>query len=302
MSVDTLEHQVDDLAEAIQENRPLRPGSYRVLLGDEALQFESVVLHDPIVLGRQLIETANAKPVDEHAALAWLASGDIEDIRLDEPFDLRARGAERVLVVRSDRSFRFKIDDNDLEWPFACISGTVLKRLAALPSNYNLWQEVAGGHDIKIGDKDLIRLDVPGVERFISLIDQTTEGLEGLPEEDRAYLSHSGAGYEVISRGGQTGVVLSALQLPPGKFNAEVVDVLFLLPTGYPDTAPDMFYTAPRLTLASNGALPKATNVQHQFGDRTWQRWSRHNPSWRAGIDGLRTMIARATTAFAEAR
>ncbi|MEM7432634.1 MAG: multiubiquitin domain-containing protein [Pseudomonadota bacterium] len=302
MSVDALEHNVDDLAEAVRENRPLRPGTYRVLLGDDSLQFEPIVLNDPIVLGRQLIEAAEAKPVDEHAALAWLASGDFEDIRLDEPFDLRARGAERVLVVRSDRSFRFKIDENDLEWPFACISGAALKRLAALPPNYNLWQEVAGGHDIKIGDKDLIRLDAPGVERFISLIDQTTEGMAGLPEEDRAYLSRAGTGFEVLSQGGQTGVVLSEMPLPPGKFNAEVVDVLFLLPTGYPDAAPDMFYTAPRLTFATNGALPKATNVQHQFANRTWQRWSRHNTSWRAGIDGLRTMVARATTAFAEAR
>jgi hypothetical protein len=33
-----------------------------------------------------------------------------------------------------------------------------------------------------------------------------------------------------------------------------------------------------------------------------WQRWSRHNNSWRPGVDGLHTMIKRIEHALAKAK
>ena len=142
---------------------------FRVQIGDEGLNFKARRFHDPVVLGRQMIEATGAKPVDEHAVVAILNNGDFEDIRLDEPYNLSARGAEKVLVFRTDRSFKFKIDDRDLEWPRACISGFVLKKIAALPVGHTLWLEIRGGQDREIADHDLIRLDEPGVEKFFSL-------------------------------------------------------------------------------------------------------------------------------------
>jgi Prokaryotic E2 family E/Multiubiquitin len=247
-----------------------------------------------------LIEAADGHPVDEHVAIAILPNGDFEDIRLDESYDLRGRGAEKVLVARTDRVFKFKIDDKDLEWPRACISGFVLRKLADLPENYNLWQEIPGQQDRKIADNDVINLDAKGVERFISLIDQTTEG-DTLPSFDQIFLVDHGYQFDVVHEGRETGIILKSLELPEGKFNVEAADILVLLPAGYPDCAPDMFYASPHLTLA-NGQVPKACTVQHTFAGRVWQRWSRHNNAWRPGIDGLRTMVARIKTALAEAR
>ncbi len=274
---------------------------FAVLIADEGLTFEKHVFDDPKVLGRQLIEAAGGTPVDEYLAIAILPNGDLEDIRLDESYDLRAGGVEKVLVARSDRSFRFKIDDADLEWPRACISGLVLRKLAKLPSNYNLWQELPGQHDRKIADTDFIDLGAPGVERFVSLIDQTTEG-DALPSKDQAFLAGQGYDFDVVVEGGTTGIVLKSVVLPVGKFNSQMADILILLPTGYPDCPPDMFYVSPKLTLASTGLLPKACEVEHHFGGRAWQRWSRHSDAWRPGIDGLRTMVARVQTALVEAR
>lgn len=274
---------------------------FAVLIADEGLTFEKHVFDDPKVLGRQLIEAAGGTPVDEYLAIAILPNGDLEDIRLDESYDLRAGGVEKVLVARSDRSFRFKIDDADLEWPRACISGFVLRKLAKLPSNYNLWQELPGQHDRKIADTDFIDLGAPGVERFVSLIDQTTEG-DALPSNDQAFLAGHGYDFNVVAEGGTTGLVLKSVVLPAEKFNCEVADILILLPRGYPDCPPDMFYVSPKLTLAGTGKVPKACEVEHRFGGRVWQRWSRHNNAWRPGVDGLRTMVARVQTALAEAR
>ncbi|OWU67596.1 multiubiquitin domain-containing protein [Phaeobacter sp. 22II1-1F12B] len=279
-----------------QGNDPRFP----VFIADEGLNFKKHFFDDPKVLGRQLIEAADGHPVDEHVAIAILPNGDFEDIRLDESYDLRGRGAEKVLVARTDRVFKFKIDDKDLEWPRACISGFVLRKLADLPKNYNLWQEIPGQQDRKIADSDVINLDAKGVERFISLIDQTTEG-DTLPSFDQTFLVDHGYQFDVVQEGRETGIILKSLELPEGKFNVEAADILVLLPAGYPDCAPDMFYASPNLTLA-NGQVPKACTVQHTFAGRVWQRWSRHNNAWRPGIDGLRTMVARIKTALAEAR
>jgi len=273
---------------------------FRVLISDETLNFKRHVFDDPKVLGRQLIEAAGGRPVDEHVAIAILPNGDFEDIRLDESYDLRGRGAEKVLVARTDRVFKFKIDDKDLEWSHACISGLVLRKLADLPANYNLWQEIPGQQDRKIADSDVINLDAKGVERFISLIDQTTEG-DTLPSFDQAFLADHGYQFDVVQEAGKTGIILKSLELPEGKFNVEAADILVLLPAGYPDCAPDMFYASPHLMLAS-GQVPKACNAQQAYAGRVWQRWSRHNNAWRSGIDGLRTMVARINTALAEAR
>lgn len=280
-----------------QEKNP----RFAVLIADENLDFKKHVLDDPKVLGRQLIEVAGGHPVDEHVAIAILPNGDLEDIRLDESYDLRGHGAEKVLVTRSDRSFKFKIDDSDLEWPRACITGFVLRKLAKLPVNYNLWQEIPGQHDRKISDTDVINLAEAGVERFVSLIDQTTEG-DALPSKDQIFLSGHGYDFDVVVEGGNTGIVLKSVKLPAGKFGCKTADVLILLPKGYPDCSPDMFYVSPKLTLAGTGQVPKACTAEHHFGGRVWQRWSRHNNAWRPGVDGLRTMVARVQTALAEAR
>jgi len=142
---------------------------FRVQIGDENLNFKLKQFEDPIVLGRQIIGASGATPVDEHATIAILENGDFEDIRLDESYDLRARGVEKVLVFRTDRSFKFKINNRDLEWPRACVSGYVLKKIAELPAGHSLWLEVRGGQDREIADDDLISLDEAGVEKFFSL-------------------------------------------------------------------------------------------------------------------------------------
>ena len=103
----------------------------------------------------------------------------------------------------------------------------------------------------------------------------------------------------MVSDGAHTGVIFKQLPLPSGKLNHATADVLVLLPPGYPDVAPDMFYCDPWLTLQSVGRYP--TCADHAFQGRSWQRWSRHN-TWRPGIDGLHTMLKRIEHALAEAK
>ena len=114
-----------------------------------------------------------------------------------------------------------------------------------------------------------------------------------LPPEDRRYLDNKGINFEEIEDAHQKGVVLRDYPLPIGRFDAEVVDILILLPPGYPDMKPDMFHTLPWERLASSNQYPCRADHPILFAGQQWQRWSRHNSQWRAGIDGIHTMLKR---------
>jgi hypothetical protein len=276
---------------------------FQILIGDAELNFRQIEIPDPIVTGRQIIEAAGARPVDEHLAIALLQDGALETLREEELFDLRAKGAEKVLIFRTDRSFRFKVDDREREYGTNLISGRVLKTLAGVnPATHDVYQEIRGGEDLLIRNADLVDLSKPGVEKFFTAIAQTTEGLSiFLPPRDVAYLSSRGIAYEDGSDAGRAGIVLKDMPLPEGKFGVTTVDVLVILPPGYPDCPPDMFYCLPWLKLRQTGSDPRAASTAHAFRGQTWQRWSRHNNAWRPGVDGIHTMVKRIERALAEA-
>lgn len=119
-----------------------------------------------------------------------------------------------------------------------------------------------------------------------------------LPSKDRRYLVSRGIAYREVEHGGQKGVVLTDFPLPDGKFQVSLADILIVLPPGYPDTPPDMFYAVPHLLLVAGNRAPRATQARLNFEGQHWQRWSRHNNQWRPGSDGLWTMLKRVESAL----
>jgi hypothetical protein len=154
--------------------------SHRVLVGGPDLNFRSVTLPDPVPTGRQLLDAAGARPAEEHLVFQLLPNGELEELRLDETTDLRARGIERFVVFRESASWRIEIDGRVLEWGAEVISGRTLKSLAGVdPDRYGLWLEVRGaGDDRPITNDELVRVSEPGLERFFTGIQETTEGCE----------------------------------------------------------------------------------------------------------------------------
>ena len=159
----------DDLGNALREGRALRPArGYRFLLAQGDLNFQSRVVSDPVPLGRQLLEAAALDPRDGYSLIAILPSGDFEDVRLNEPFDLRERGAERFIAFQTDRDFKLTLNDHELLWGKPVISGTVLYGLAKPGEGEAVFLEVPGGEDRLIEHGELIDLVQPGIERFIT--------------------------------------------------------------------------------------------------------------------------------------
>jgi len=159
----------DDLGDALREGRSLRPArGYRFLLAQGDLNFQSRLVGDPVPLGRQLIEAAALDPRDGYSLVAILPSGDFEDVRLNEPFDLRERGAERFIAFQTDRDFKLTLNDDELRWGKPVISGTILYGLAKLDDGEGVFLEVPGGEDRLVEHGELIDLTQPGIERFIT--------------------------------------------------------------------------------------------------------------------------------------
>lgn len=119
-----------------------------------------------------------------------------------------------------------------------------------------------------------------------------------LPSADVAHLRSKDIAYREVEEGGQKGIVLVAYHLPAARFDAGKADILILLPPGYPDVPPDMFYLLPWVRLVAANRYPTAADQSFSFGGQNWQRWSRHNSEWRAGVDGIWTMLKRIDTAL----
>lgn len=171
--------EVFDLQESVSKGLPVRDhGPYRVLFGNEELEYHPAVIDDPVPTGRQLLEAAGVRPVIDFEVFQVLNNGMLEQLRQDETTDLRSSGVEKFLIFRSDASFRFLLDDREFEWGSKFITGLTLKKLAGVDLvTYGVWQEARGaGEDRELNDTELVDLSKAGVERFFTGLKATTEG------------------------------------------------------------------------------------------------------------------------------
>ncbi len=131
--MNSVQNDFDDVGDAVRENRPLRAArEYRISVAIESVDFQPAFVSDPVPTGRQILSAAGLDDRDEITLCAILQSGDFEDIRLDETFDLRGRGAERFIAFRTDRDFKLTLDDRQLVWGMSAIEGHVLYVLSGI--------------------------------------------------------------------------------------------------------------------------------------------------------------------------
>lgn len=122
-----------------------------------------------------------------------------------------------------------------------------------------------------------------------------------LPLKDRKFLEGKGVVFREVNDGAKKGLIIDNFQIKPeGKFNVTSSSLLIILPTGYPDVPPDMFYFQPELRLAPTNIYPAQADQLEVHFQQTWQRWSRHAPAseWRSGKDGLQSYVQRVVTAL----
>ena len=199
-------------------------------------------------------------------------------------------------ITVPDHPFKVQIDKGFFEAPVPLMSGRELLELAdKKPADqFAIYLKVKGGQPQRIGLDEKIDLSKPGVERFVTLPLDQTEGFSGrrdfiLPQEDIEWLDRAPYPFELVAEGGVLRVVLYDFPIPSGYQQAHA-NLNVRIETGYPDSQIDMVYVYPALERADG--KPIAAISSDNFDGKQWQRWSRHrtqaNP-WRPGVDNLAT-------------
>lgn len=167
------------------------------------------------------------------------------------------------------------------------------------PQNFILQQKIRGVV-VRIGLDDSVDLTEPGIERFMTIPNEVTEGEASttrrqfdLLAEDQEYLESLGLQWETVLDPENTRrVVIHGFPVPDG-YNVDTVSVFFYLPPNYPDVQIDMAYFLPHLSRKDGKPIGALANVAAD--GKTWQRWSRHRKTsnqWSIGEDNLSTHVA----------
>lgn len=138
---------------------------YRLAVGD--LSFQTFETDDPVPVGLQFLASAALRPPEAFSLVAILPSGDFEDVRLNEPYDLRGKGVEKLIAFQTDRLFRLGVVGAQVLWGAPTISEAILRELAGAKPDEGVFLDVPGGADQLIPDGGALDLNQPGVERVI---------------------------------------------------------------------------------------------------------------------------------------
>ena len=192
--------------------------------------------------------------------------------------------------------YKIQIDKDFVEVPVSRLTGRELLEYAGKKpaQNYAIYLKVKGGQPKRIGLEEKVDPSQPGVERFVTLPLDQTDGFGGrrqftLPQEDLKWLDSTSCSFELVAEGCVLRVVLYDFPIPRGYLRPQA-DVNVRIESGYPDTQIDMVYVHPALQRADG--KPIAAISTDQFDGKQWQRWSRHRTSanpWRPGVDNLAT-------------
>ena len=123
-------------------------------------------IHDPVVNGRQVLEATDKRPPDEFIVY-WLGKDNVlQDLGLERTVHLHEQGVERFLTFRSDRSFRFEIEEKREDWGAPTINEETLRKLAGVGADHRVWLERKDEPDRLLGRGEFVDLSVPGTEKF----------------------------------------------------------------------------------------------------------------------------------------
>ncbi len=197
------------------------------------------------------------------------------------------------------KRYRIRIDRERFELTNPMPTGREILTLAGkTPETHLLSQKVAGGAPVAIGPDQKVDLRAPGVERFMTIPREATEGRELRRQfkptsDDREFLEERGEPWEAVVEGGTQWVLLHNFDLPPG-FNVPRATAAIRLVPGYPQAALDMVYFEPPLKRVDGKPVNAVSSLT--IDGRDFQQWSRHRPAsaWRPGEDCLATHCAYA--------
>ena len=134
-------------------------GKFVISVDDVQLQ-----LAEPVLDGGRILDKAGFRPAEDYVLIQLLLPGTCS-VGLDESIDLRDDGSEAFRAFKSDRIFRFTIDDRGYEWGVAKITEPELRRIAVVDDDRTLVLE-RDGKAIELAADDIVEIGETGTERL----------------------------------------------------------------------------------------------------------------------------------------
>lgn len=194
---------------------------------------------------------------------------------------------------------KIKIDKEDVPATKSPMTGTEILALVNKTPDKWLLRMKFQGKVLPVEPEELVEIDAPGVERFMTVPKTVQEGDSRLPRRefqmmpaDVEYLDSLGLKWECVKEGPLRVIIIYAWGLAAG-YNVPLADVHLRLSDLYPDTEIDMAYFSPALARADGRSINGLSALQ--CDGRTWQQWSRHRTAeskWRGGEDNVSTHMA----------
>lgn len=195
--------------------------------------------------------------------------------------------------------YSIRIDKQQYVVDVEYMNGREILSLAGKTTEKFLLRMKVKGSVEAVAPDQVVNFQDPGLERFMTIPNEVTEGDAALPRVDFAllpgdkeYLDSLGLRWEAVEEGGIKAVVVYSWPLPKG-YNVGEADVHVRFNAGYPDSQIDMAYFAPALARADGRGIGGLSLCP--FDGRQWQQWSRHrtaNSQWRIGEDDLSTHMS----------
>ncbi|HBM13268.1 MAG TPA: hypothetical protein DD390_11290 [Rhodospirillaceae bacterium] len=142
--------------------------SYTVRLWDGDGFDEKRRLDDRKPTGRQILGAFGRHPADEFELLMLSRDSVIERVNLDETIDLAAQGPERFFSFRTDRLHNLSIDGRRFSWGASSIEVSLLRLIARIPEDCDLYFEEQDEADRLLKETDILDLSQPNLEKVYS--------------------------------------------------------------------------------------------------------------------------------------
>ena len=201
------------------------------------------------------------------------------------------------------KKYRIRVDTTKIDMPIPEPTGRqILEAAGKVPPEKFLLNQKICGQMKPLGLDEKVDLRAPGVERFVTLPKDQTEGrsaarrMFALPEEDTELLNAGGYDWETVESGGRW-LLIHDFTLPQG-FTLPSTSAAIQIPSGYPSGALDMVYFHPAI-MRMDGVVIPATQASVSVDGKQWQRWSRHYTSanpWCPGDYNVITHLNLART------
>ena len=141
----------------VQREKP--DGKFLITVNKIEHEFE-----DPVPDGGQILGEAGFLPAGDHVLIQLFVHG-TRSVGLDEPVDLRRTGSEAFRAFKSDRVFRFTINDRGYEWGEEKITEPELRRIAAVGDDEVLvWER--DGKASNLANDDIVEFGDSGTEHL----------------------------------------------------------------------------------------------------------------------------------------